>query len=204
MCRPHSSSATEPARLIRVSVASIVPRRRTLPTPVAEPAQAVSLRPKVPTFQGFRGVVHIIGPAPGRLRAGLGREARGLPHLVATDGALVLGYAYAGPFRARSAYRFSVEDSVYIAPEAIRRGVGRRLLGAVIVACEAAGYRQMVAVIGDSGHEASIGLHAALGFEPAGLLRAIGFKFGRWVDSVMMQRALGLGDATLPVEPPRP
>ena len=125
---------------------------------------------------------------------------RGLPHLVATDGALVLGYAYAGPYRARSAYRFSVEDSVYIAPEAIRRGVGRRLLGAVIAACETAGYRQMVAVIGDSGHDASIGLHAALGFAHAGVLRGIGFKFGRWVDSVLMQRALGSGDAIVPVE----
>ncbi len=129
---------------------------------------------------------------------------RGLPHLVATDGApgsgKVLGYAYAGPYRARSAYRFSVEDSVYIAPEAIRRGVGRRLLGAVIAACDTAGYRQMVAVIGDSGHDASIGLHAALGFAHAGVLRGIGFKFGRWVDSVLMQRALGSGDATSPVE----
>ena len=132
--------------------------------------------------------------------------ACGLPHLVATDGApadgTVLGYAYAGPYRPRSAYRFSVEDSVYIAPEAIRRGVGRRLLSAVIDVCEAAGYRQMVAVIGDSGHEASIGLHAALGFAHAGLLHGIGFKLGRWVDSVLMQRALGTGEATLPAERP--
>jgi phosphinothricin acetyltransferase len=130
--------------------------------------------------------------------------ARGLPHLVASAGApnneRVLGYAYAGPYRPRSAYRFSVEDSVYIAPDALRRGVGRALLGAVIEACTEAGYRQMVAVIGDSGHEASIGLHAALGFTHAGALQAIGFKFGRWVDSVLMQRALGPGAASLPVE----
>jgi phosphinothricin acetyltransferase len=125
--------------------------------------------------------------------------ARGLPYLVACAGDRVLGYAYAGPYRPRSAYRFSVEDSVYIAPDALRRGVGRALLGAVIQACERAGYRQMVAVIGDSGHEASIGLHAALGFTPAGSLQAIGFKFGRWVDSVLMQRALGPGATSLPV-----
>jgi phosphinothricin acetyltransferase len=124
--------------------------------------------------------------------------ARGLPHLVACDGDTVLGYAYAGPYRTRSAYRYTVEDSVYIAPEAIRRGVGRTLLAAVIEACERAGCRQMIAVIGDSGHDASIGLHRALGFEPAGMLRAVGFKFGRWVDSVLMQRALGPGDGTSP------
>jgi phosphinothricin acetyltransferase len=124
--------------------------------------------------------------------------ARGLPHLVACDGGAVLGYAYAGPYRTRSAYRYTVEDSVYIAPEAIRRGVGRALLAAVIDACALAGCRQMIAVIGDSGHAASIGLHRALGFEPAGMLRAVGFKFGRWVDSVLMQRALGPGDGTSP------
>ena len=124
--------------------------------------------------------------------------ARGLPHVVACDGDTVLGYAYAGPYRTRSAYRFTVEHSVYIAPEAIRRGVGRALLGAVIEACERAGCRQMIAVIGDSGHDASIGLHRALGFEAAGMLRAVGFKFGRWVDSVLMQRALGPGGASLP------
>jgi phosphinothricin acetyltransferase len=124
--------------------------------------------------------------------------ARGLPHLVACDGETVLGYAYAGPYRTRSAYRYTVEDSVYVAPEAIRRGVGRILLAAVIEACERAGYRQMIAVIGDSGHDASIGLHRSLGFEPAGMLRAVGFKLGRWVDSVLMQRALGPGNAGLP------
>jgi phosphinothricin acetyltransferase len=124
--------------------------------------------------------------------------ARRLPYLVACDGPTLLGYAYAGPYRTRSAYRHTVEDSVYIAPAAMRRGVGTALLAAVIAACEQAGYRQMIAVIGDSGHEASIGLHRALGFEPAGLLRAVGFKFGRWVDSVLMQRALGPGDGTLP------
>jgi L-amino acid N-acyltransferase YncA len=125
--------------------------------------------------------------------------ARGLPHLVAVDAAgAVLGYAYAGPYRSRSAYRFTLEDSVYVRPDLAGQGVGRALLAALVERCAAAGYRQMVAVIGDSGNAASIGLHAALGFRVAGTLCAVGFKRGRWVDSVMMQRALGAGDATGP------
>jgi phosphinothricin acetyltransferase len=116
--------------------------------------------------------------------------ARGLPYLVAVEGETVVGYAYAGPYRARSAYRFAVEDSVYVHPDRARRGIGRRLLPAVIAACAAAGARQMVAVIGDSANAASIALHAAFGFAPVGVLRAVGFKHGRWVDTVLMQRAL--------------
>jgi phosphinothricin acetyltransferase len=120
--------------------------------------------------------------------------ARGLPYLVAVDETgKVLGYAYAGPYRTRSAYRRTVENSVYVAPGAARRGVGRVLLAALIGRCEAAGFRQMVAVIGDSGNTGSIGLHAALGFRFVGTLEAIGWKHGRWVDSVVMQRALGPG-----------
>ena len=125
--------------------------------------------------------------------------ARGLPYLVAADGAAVLGFAYAAPFRLRSADRFSVEDSVYIAPDAQRRGVGKALLGDLIRRCEAGGLRQMIAVIGDSGNAGSIGLHAALGFEHAGIGRALGFKFDRWVDIVWMQLALNGGDRTAPV-----
>ena len=125
--------------------------------------------------------------------------AKQLPYLVAADGSgAVLGYAYAAPYRARSAYRFSVEDSIYVAPAAGRRGVGRALLAELILRCGEAGYRQMVAVIGDSGNAASIGLHEQLGFRRVGLLPAIGFKHGRWVDSVLMQRELGRGAATLP------
>jgi L-amino acid N-acyltransferase YncA len=122
-----------------------------------------------------------------------------LPYLVAAaqDGG-VLGYAYASPFRPRSAYRFSVEDSVYVAPDAARRGVGRALLGEVIRHCTGLGYRQMIAVIGDSANSGSIGLHQSLGFQRAALLSSIGFKLGRWVDCVMMQRTLGEGDATSP------
>ncbi|HTZ77963.1 MAG TPA: GNAT family N-acetyltransferase [Stellaceae bacterium] len=127
--------------------------------------------------------------------------AKGLPYFVAVDGrGQVVGYAYASPYRARSAYRFSVEDSIYAAPDAARQGIGRLLLAALIERCTELGYRQMVAVIGDSGNEGSIGLHRSLGFEHAGLLRSIGFKTGRWVDGVMMQRALGPGDRTLPAE----
>lgn len=125
---------------------------------------------------------------------------RGLPYLVATDGegGPVVGYAYAGLYRPRPAYRHTVEDSVYVAPGQGRRGIGRDLLAAVIAHCEGMGLRQMLAVIGDSGNAGSIGLHESLGFRPVGLLPSVGFKFGRWVDSVLMQRPLGEGDSTLP------
>ncbi len=122
----------------------------------------------------------------------------GLPYLVACEQERLLGYAYAGPYRPRSAYRFSVEDSVYLDPTATGRGIGRQLLAALIERATAAGKRQMLAVIGDSANRASIALHASLGFTPVGTFRAVGFKFGRWVDSVLMQRALGDGDASLP------
>ncbi|HET6158675.1 MAG TPA: GNAT family N-acetyltransferase [Dongiaceae bacterium] len=125
----------------------------------------------------------------------------GLPYLCAVEGegGAVLGYAYAGPYRPRSAYRFAVEDSVYVAPGAAGRGIGRGLLRRLIDICTDLGKRQMIAVIGDSGNEASIGLHRACGFELTGTFRAIGFKHGRWVHSVLMQRALGPGDSSLPV-----
>jgi L-amino acid N-acyltransferase YncA len=123
---------------------------------------------------------------------------RGFPYLVATVDGAVAGYAYAGPYRPRPAYRHSVENSVYLDPARQRGGIGTLLLAELIRRCEAAGFRQMVAVIGDSGNAASIGLHARLGFRHAGLLTAIGYKHGRWVDSVLMQRALGPGDTTDP------
>ncbi len=124
--------------------------------------------------------------------------ARGLPYLVAEDAGRVVGFAYAGPFRPRQAYRYTLEDSVYIAPEAIGKGVGRAVLSAVIAACEAIGVRQLVAVIGDSGNAASIGLHRSLGFVDAGVGKSFGFKHGRWVDIVWMQKALNGGDETPP------
>ena len=119
-------------------------------------------------------------------------QARSLPWLIAEDGeGRLLGFAYAGPFRLRSAYKFTVEDAVYVSKDAHRQGVGRALLGAVIAACEAQGLRQMLALIGDSRNAASIGLHTAVGFEPAGLMRDVGFKTGRWLDVVVMQKRLG-------------
>ena len=123
--------------------------------------------------------------------------SHGLPYFVASlsDTALA-GYAYATEYRSRVAYRHTVEDSVYVDPVCVRRGAGRALLAAVIAACETLGYRQMVAVIGGSDNAASISLHAALGFRHAGVLPAVGRKFDRWIDTVLMQRALGLGAST--------
>jgi L-amino acid N-acyltransferase YncA len=127
--------------------------------------------------------------------------ALGLPYLVTEEGEAVIGFAYAAPFRPRAAYRYTVEDSVYVAPEAAGAGVGKALLTRVIAECEALGLRQMMAVIGDGANAASIGLHRALGFTPSGVCRAVGFKHGRWLDTVWMQRALNSGDSTPPSHP---
>ncbi len=124
--------------------------------------------------------------------------AHGLPWLVVESGGELQGYAYADAFRPRPAYRFCLEDSVYLAPEAIGRGFGRLLLAELLARCQAAGARQMLAVIGASANAASIGVHRALGFEPAGIIRSAGWKFGRWLDVVFMQRSLGLGASTAP------
>jgi L-amino acid N-acyltransferase YncA len=122
-----------------------------------------------------------------------------LPYLVAADDAgRVVGFAYASAFRPRPAYRYTAEDSVYIHPDHMGRGVGKALVGEVIAACEGLGVRQMIAVIGDSANAGSIGLHRALGFEDAGVGRAFGFKFGRWVDVVWMQKTLGPGSGAPP------
>jgi L-amino acid N-acyltransferase YncA len=118
---------------------------------------------------------------------------RGLPYLVAERAGRVLGYCYAGPYRPRSGYRFSLEDSIYIDAAELGRGIGRVLLGRVVDAAAALGYRQMVAVIGGSDQWPSIRLHRALGFARVGLLPAIGYKFGAWIDTVLMQRTLGPG-----------
>ena len=124
--------------------------------------------------------------------------AGGFPYLVAEAESEIRGYAYAGPYRARPAYRFTVEDSVYIAPDAQKRGLGRLLLDRLIAESEARGYRQMIAVIGDSAQPASIALHAALGFRMIGTFESVGWKFGRWLDTVLMQRPLGHGAASAP------
>jgi len=124
--------------------------------------------------------------------------ARGLTYLVVEAGGRVLGYCYAAPFRPRVGYRFSLEDSIYVNPDTVGRGIGRALLSAVLARCEELGYRQMIAVIGGSETLPSIRLHAALGFTHVGVFTGIGFKFGRWVDTVLMQRTLGPGADTLP------
>ncbi|VVD89375.1 GCN5 family acetyltransferase [Pandoraea capi] len=132
-----------------------------------------------------------------RARCAKVRDA-GLPYLVAERDGKVLGYAYATHYRPRSAYRFTLEDSVYIAADAIGQGVGRALLLTLIARCEGGPWRQLIANVGDSGNRASLALHAACGFEHAGMLKSVGFKFGRWVDTVLMQRPLNAGDTTLP------
>jgi len=123
---------------------------------------------------------------------------QGLPYIVAEFGAEVAGYGYCALYRTRSAYRYALEDSVYVRHDMHGRGVGSALLAELIRRCEALGYRQLIAVIGDSAHAASINLHASLGFLRVGTLRSVGYKFGRWVDSVIMQRPLGAGDSEKP------
>lgn len=123
----------------------------------------------------------------------------GFPYILVADGDDVLGYAYASAYRARPGYRYTVEDSVYVSPGLVGRGIGRRLLAGLIDESERRGYRQMLAVIGDSANTASIELHRACGFGDVGTLCSVGFKFGRWVDSVLMQRGLGESDCSSPL-----
>ena len=120
------------------------------------------------------------------------------PYLVAVVGNVVRGFAYAGPYRPRPAYRFSVENSIYLAADAYRQGIGSALLDKLIERCTALGFRQMLAVIGDSDNSGSIALHLGRGFLHRATNKSVGFKHGRWVDQVIMQRALGEGDETLP------
>jgi L-amino acid N-acyltransferase YncA len=127
-------------------------------------------------------------------------EEGGFPYFVAAVEGRVVGYAYAGAYRPRPAYRFTVENSVYLEPATHRRGIGLQLLQRLITACEARGYRQMVAVIGDSANAGSIGVHTKCKFQMIGTQPDVGFKFGRWLDTVTMQRALGEGGSTLPAD----
>ena len=122
----------------------------------------------------------------------------GFPYFTALLDSRVAGYAYAGPYRPRPAYRFTVENSVYLDPISHRRGIGLRLMQELIPACEARGFRQMIAVIGDSANAASVGLHTRCGFRMIGTHPNVGLKFGRWLDTVMMQLPLGEGAATVP------
>jgi L-amino acid N-acyltransferase YncA len=122
---------------------------------------------------------------------------RRLPHLVADLEGMVIGYAYAVPFRKRPAYRYAVKNSIYVHPEHLHAGVGRKLLSGLIDACVAAGYRQMIAYV-DAGNAPSLSLHEAFGFERIGILKGVGFRYGRWTDSILMQRALGAGTTAPP------
>jgi len=126
----------------------------------------------------------------------------GLPYLVAARGKQIVGYAYAGPFRERSGYRYTIEDSVYVAPDYLGRNVGNTLLSELIKRCTDIGFRQMIAVLGDSTNAASLALHSRHGFFVVGALGSTCFKFGRWVDAVLMQRTLGEGDTTSPPKVP--
>jgi L-amino acid N-acyltransferase YncA len=125
---------------------------------------------------------------------------KGLPWLVTEEAGSVLGFAYANHFRPRRAYRFCLEDSIYLAPTAQGRGIGRLLLAELLARCEALGARQMLAVIGDSANAGSVGLHRALGFEHTGVLKSAGWKFDQWRDVVLMQKALGTGGTDAPID----
>lgn len=125
--------------------------------------------------------------------------AKGMPYIVVADGDTVLGFAYCNWFKPRPAYRFSAEDSIYLAPSAQGMGLGRSLLSELCLRAERAGVRKLIAVIGDSNNTRSIGTHTAAGFQPAGILRACGWKFDRWLDVVLMEKTLGVGDTKAPV-----
>jgi phosphinothricin acetyltransferase len=124
--------------------------------------------------------------------------AKGLPYLVAQQGDRIVGFAYCNWFKPRPAYRFSAEDSIYLAPDATGCGIGRALLAELALQAERAGLRKLIAVIGDSANAGSIGVHRSVGFTPVGVLKSCGWKFDRWLDVVMMEKALGLGDTQPP------
>ena len=177
----------------------------------AELVPAITIRPStegdIPAIQGIyeHAVLHGTGTfetdvpdTPEMARRRTEVLSRGLPWLVAEHSGVVAGYAYANYFRPRMAYRFCLEDSIYLAPGTQGKGIGKLLLAELIARCEAAGARQMLAVIGDAENKGSVGVHSALGFEHTGVLKSAGWKFGRWLDVVLMQRQLGRGDECSP------
>jgi len=149
-------------------------------------------------LHGLGSFEEIPPDAPEMQRRPESLQAQSFPFLVGSVDGVVGGYAYAGRYRLRAAYRYTVEDTVYVDAAKTGKGLGSALLGQLIVRCVASGYRQMIAVIGDSANHASIGLHTTLGFERVANLPSVGFKHGRWVDSVYMQRPLDAGNTTLP------
>lgn len=149
-------------------------------------------------LHGLASFEEVAPPAEEMARRRADILSKGFPYLVAEEAGQLVGYAYCSAYRPRSGYRFSVEDSIYVAPGRGGAGIGSLLLPRLVDAATALGARQMIAVIGDSANHGSIRLHARFGFRHAGTLEAIGFKLGRWVDSVLMQRALGEGASTLP------
>ncbi len=152
-------------------------------------------------LHGF-GTFEEVPPRPDQMAQRMGAILKyGLPYTVAVRDGQVLAYAYASPFRLRGAYRYTVEDSIYVAPEAVGTGVGKALLGSVLNDCTALGLRQVIAVIGDSENAGSIGLHRALGFEMMTTLKGVGYKHGRWVNSVWMQKPLNGGTDSAPNAP---
>jgi len=128
--------------------------------------------------------------------------AKGLPYLVAEEDGRVLGYAYCQWFKPRPAYRFSAEDSIYLHPDAQGKGLGKALLAELARQAEAAGIRKLIAVIGDSANKGSVGVHKALGFQPVGVIQSCGWKFGKWLDIVLMEKQIGAGDSTPPQTAP--
>jgi L-amino acid N-acyltransferase YncA len=178
----------------------------TAGTPLIRPSTAADL-PAITAIYGWN-VLHGTGTfeldAPDEAEMTRRRDdvlSKGLPWLVVEVDGRVLGYAYANHFRPRRAYRFCVEDSVYLADDAKGKGLGRLLLAELLGRCEAAGSRQMLAVIGDTQNRGSIGVHRTLGFEHVGVMKASGWKFDRWLDVVIMQKSLGQGAATDAVDP---
>jgi L-amino acid N-acyltransferase YncA len=130
--------------------------------------------------------------------------SKGLPYLVAEEDGRIAGFAYGNWFKPRPAYRYSVEDSIYLAPDLHRKGLGRALLTELLARCEAVGIRKMMAIIGDSANAGSVGVHLALGFTQVGIVESCGWKFGAWRDIVIMQKTLGAGDTQPPTELPAP
>jgi L-amino acid N-acyltransferase YncA len=149
--------------------------------------------------QSGLGTFETTAPDTSEMRSRLAQVTdAGFPYLVGEDNGRVLGFAYVNQFRPRPAYRSTVEDSIYIAPDAIGHGIGKVLLNELVERCTALGLRQMLALIGDSGNAASIGVHRACGFAYVGVLTSVGHKFDRWVDVVIMQRSLGAGETAPP------